>query len=430
MDDKKGIYRQAALERLSTPEQLDRVLRAVPSLAWLAVLGFYGALAVALAIAVFTQVPVKVNGEGMFILPGGIQEVVAENGGRVLALPVTRGGAVAVGDLVAEIERPELRQDIQVAKAELEDAQGQFRLVEENNRLQIDERATVAQARRVALEQTVSYLEERIGYLRERETYERELIKKSVITRKRGIDTRIELNDVKMKLAEAANDRRRIDLEEKTFQMERQRELIEKEIKVNEARRHLETLTARIARESKVLSPYAGVVAELKINPGEVIEPGTALLSLVPAPDAAAGAADDGGLVTILFVPPEHGKKLREGMRVEIAPSTVKREEHGFVLGTVRSVATIPSTREGMLRVLKNERLVERLAGTGAPFEVVVDLERNPNNPSGLAWSSSRGPEAAIGPGTLCKAEVTVRRVHLVALAIPGLEQVLAGWGL
>lgn len=45
--------------------------------------------------------------------------------------------------------------------------------------------------------------------------------------------------------------------------------------------------------------------------------------------------------------------------------------------------------------------------------------------PSGLSWSSSRGPSSAIFPGTLLKALIVVDRVPLVDLLVPGLSRTL-----
>jgi HlyD family secretion protein len=112
-------------------------------------------------------------------------------------------------------------------------------------------------------------------------------------------------------------------------------------------------------------------------------------------------------------------------MTAQIAPTMVKREEYGFIQGRVRSVAEIPSSAEGMQRTLKNAQLVEALSGGGAPFEVVIDLERDPTTPSGFRWSSSRGPDGDINTGALAEAQVTVREIHLISLIIPALEQMI-----
>jgi HlyD family secretion protein len=69
--------------------------------------------------------------------------------------------------------------------------------------------------------------------------------------------------------------------------------------------------------------------------------------------------------------------------------------------------------------------LVTSLSGGGAPFELIVELERDASTPTGFRWSSSRGPEAEINTSTLADAQITVRSIHLISLAIPALESLL-----
>lgn len=126
----------------------------------------------------------------------------------------------------------------------------------------------------------------------------------------------------------------------------------------------------------------------------------------------------------MIYFPPAEGKKVQVGMNVEVAPSTVRKDEYGFLLGRVSHVAEVPSTTVGMMRTLKNDQLVETLSGDGAPFEVQVELLPDASTPTGYKWSSSTGPaDAAINSGTLADAEVTVRSMRLVSLIIPALER-------
>ncbi len=52
------------------------------------------------------------------------------------------------------------------------------------------------------------------------------------------------------------------------------------------------------------------------------------------------------------------GKKIRVGDAVEVAPDTVRRQEHGFIRGEIRSVSEMPCTDQSMLAELKNPALV------------------------------------------------------------------------
>jgi len=160
------------------------------------------------------------------------------------------------------------------------------------------------------------------------------------------------------------------------------------------------------------------------VNVGEVVAISASLFSVIPTELRSEGLGNrrDSDLVAILYVAPEDGKKIRLGMQAQIDPATVKREEYGFMTGRVRQVSEIPSTPEGMMRILKNAQLVETLSGDNAPFEVMVDLDPDPSTPSGFQWSSSTGPDTSINTGTLASGSMIVRKVRLISLVIPALE--------
>jgi hypothetical protein len=50
----------------------------------------------------------------------------------------------------------------------------------------------------------------------------------------------------------------------------------------------------------------------------------------------------------------------------------VRVERYGYIYGHVLNVSVIPGTREGMMRVLKNGSLIDKLMADGPPFEVKV----------------------------------------------------------
>jgi HlyD family secretion protein len=157
-------------------------------------------------------------------------------------------------------------------------------------------------------------------------------------------------------------------------------------------------------------------VLEVLADRGDVVAPGTAILNLeVVSRD----------LMAVLFVPAAAGMRVRTGMRVRVSPSTVKREEFGSLLGRVVWAAEFPSTSRGMVRVLGNEALAERLMKEGPPIQVNVALERDPGTPTGYRWSSSTGPSVEISSGTLATGSVVVRQERPIHLIIPKVREKL-----
>jgi len=132
-------------------------------------------------------------------------------------------------------------------------------------------------------------------------------------------------------------------------------------------------------------------------------------------------------LTAIAYLPGAEGKKVKANMSARVAPSTVKVELEGYVLGRVIRVAELPASREGLLRRLKNTVLVEEILKAGAPFEIEVDLQRDATTPRGYAWTSGEGPDIRIEPGTLARTEVVVERIHIISLIFPAMDYVF-GW--
>ena len=109
---------------------------------------------------------------------------------------------------------------------------------------------------------------------------------------------------------------------------------------------------------------------------------------------------------------------------MEVSPSTTRREEDGFLRGRVEWVADSAASTAGLLRTLQNDQLAQGFTKSlGTPFEVRIRLLADPAGPQGLAWSSGRGPGFAVTGGTMVQVAVTVRRVRLIALAVPALRR-------
>jgi len=395
-----NIFRSAAIERLSTPDRLDQPLRITTPLGWLALTALMALVVAGCVASVVILVPVKVPGEGIIISPPGIRDVPFASSGRLAEVLVHTGAHVTRGEVVARLDQPELKWALDQARAQQRDIAEQRQHVMAYQAEAGRTRTEANDKLRHDLMQARSLTQQRLDFLRERERIDADLFAKNLTTRGKVVDTKVAIGVAEEELA---TEQRQIDDIEHTDTMQRiadQRELLDLDLKSAAAARQVELLTKRLEQAEQVVSPYDGVVSEIKHNTGELVQQGTALFSLLPDDRGAGppGAASDSGLVAVMYVPASDGKKISVGMTAEVLPSTVRREEYGFIFGTVRSVAALPSTQEGMTRILANQQLVAALSVGGAPFEVEVELTRDPATPSGFRWSSGHGPSTAIGP--------------------------------
>ena len=169
---------------------------------------------------------------------------------------------------------------------------------------------------------------------------------------------------------------------------------------------------------AEVVSPYSGVVDSLQAYAGQYLAPGAPLVSIKPT---------DEPLLATLYLPDEVGKKVKLGQKAQIIPATVNVEEYGYLRAVVVFVAILPSTPESMAAVLQNDYLVQQFSAAGPTLRVQARLIEAPGNPSGYAWSSSRGPNTKISSGTACSARIVLSEDPPITYAFPGLSRFLGG---
>jgi HlyD family secretion protein len=139
-------------------------------------------------------------------------------------------------------------------------------------------------------------------------------------------------------------------------------------------------------------------------------------------PDGYIGArleATAHPLQAIVFLSLADGKQVRQGMRVELAVSTVRPEEYGYLLGKVNYVAPYPVSSQSLLFQLKSQELVNNLSNLGPLIKVDVDLEKEPNNFSGFKWTSQSGPHATLSNGTFSTANIVLGEQRPIDLVLP-----------
>lgn len=415
---KQDLFRAEAVASASSVTSVDDVLEVVrpPMLALCSVLG---ALTIGLlAWSATTNVPQKVNGQGILLSAGGLTDIVSDTEGRVLEFAVAPGDIVRAGSVVAVVDQSELQLQLSAAEGELRDAQAaRADLLRFQARDADADRAWRA-ARDEGLAQSLRAAEERLRLLTERELVVRDLADRSLTTRDRAIGARIELFGVRDQIESLRNERRVLEMDAAIRQTQRERDLLAADQRVANSERQVATITDRLRRMGAVRSPFDGRVVEAKANIGQVINRGGALLTLVRS-DADAGL---GPLVGLVYVSAQDGKKLQPGMPVDLSPATAPSQEYGFLRGRVVRVADTPASSAGMLRTLQNDALVaEFQRGPRTLFEVNIELPRDAAGR--FNWSGGSGPPFSIEGGTPVAMQATVRHVRMIALGLPALQR-------
>lgn len=426
-DSTAGLFRKSALDKAggSAIENVDLGVHVVKSPQWIMLAAAVAVAVAGIGLSLHLPVPSKVAAQGILITAQGLKDIEAATAGRVGMVFVAPGDFVMRGQKVAQIEQPDLTQQLEQAQAKMANLRNRHkRIVGFHNRTRTDYDSMTAQ-RRAELESMVEYDEQHVVWLQSNlEGYEN-LSAKGLTSKMALMDARVRLNEAKEALLRDSNALASLGYESNTRQIEQEREILSLEVAIEEARREVSALRERRQRLAYLESAYDGMVVEQKLNVGELVDPGTSVLSILPgvSQSEVADGQTNIPLVATLYISSSEGKKVRPGMPVQIVPSTVKREEYGFILGEITDVATVASTEEGMMRNLKNKQLVQDLSANGAPFAATAELTISPDTVSGYKWSSSEGPDQSIGPGSMARAEIITKEQRLIALVMPALRR-------
>lgn len=411
-----AIFRDRALDRFSSPEQLDYLMRLTRPRSWIA-LACYGLLiAGALVWGIFGRVLSETDGEGLLIRRGGVTEVVTNASGPIEKMLVDVGTRVKRGDVVAVVRQIDLdRQlaDLRERRSSVEREHRDLQLYRDSQ-LRLSDRSRAVE--RDNLELSVRNLVLETQSLAERRTKEEELLRLGIVTRQTLLTTDQELNLARDRLASA-----RLQIENQGLARLEESERLDREVdararELRELGNSIAELEANRAETVNVITPVDGRVLELKADRGQVVQPGTGVLNV---------EVDSDEMIALVFVPADTDRPVKVGMKARISPKNVRPEEHGFILGEVTWAAEFPSTSRGLQRLLGNSDLVSKLMAKGPPLQVEVRLDRDPATPTGLRWSSSRGPEFPVGTGALVTGSVIVREDRPLDMVIPRLRKSL-----
>ena len=441
------IFRKVALERLSTPDQLDQALLLTPS-AIRPVLYFAALVVLAIVVAsVLISVPITASGIGIVLQAQGMAEVMAPGSGRVIALQVDLGQTVTKGQLLATLAQPDLENGLQTVRAELKDLQDQrariTRIQQTDHALQTQQ---ILQQRR-ELSTRLASGKLRRAWLTQRVEQDLALRSAGYLSQNRLRETEAELLQINDLIGQTESQLQALAGTLASARHAHERETIDLTVRIATLEHRRDELAQRLSRETRLISDQDGVVSEMKIAVGDVLASGQPVIGLLPAAlhgpalVQSPGSAPNPGtaksttsatpttptnpsvsrLQVIAYLPAGEAKKVRPGMEIRVTPDNVKKEEFGSIMGQVLSVAPIPATFEGMQRTLRNRQLVQNLSQNGAPIELRLALSADPGRPSGLRWTS-RGPNHRLETGTTVQAEVVVKRMRLLTLALPALE--------
>ncbi|MEH2225258.1 NHLP bacteriocin system secretion protein [Nostoc sp.] len=474
INQKNNLFRKEALERISSPEELDQIMQVVSPKKWLPLVAVGSLVASGLTWSFLGRIPITVTGTGIIVYPSTITSFQSPIAGRLRTVNVRVGDFVNRGDVLATLDQNELMKQLQLVRSKLEQLQQENR---DANTVQLlrqnaDKQALIQQ--RQSLQQNLQTVQKLTPILREKglnsiqrdrtsQIQSLESLRELLPTFKQRLDNRKQLlgegaisgdtvlqsqqdylNAVRQ-INEAESQLKQLDVKEADAQRQyleninsikdlesqlkqldsKQATLAQQDLEavttrqkeIQEVRRNITQLALQLSSNSLIKSTYSGRVLEISATPGQVVLQGTPI-------GAIAAQKRSVQLESVAFFPVGDGKQIQPGMKLQVTPSTVQRERFGGIIGAVTDVSAFPVTKEGALSVVGSSEFVEGLMSQGPQILITARLQPDTSTVSHYKWSSSKGPEMKVTSGTTTSVQVTVEERAPITFVLP----ILRSW--
>jgi HlyD family secretion protein len=470
--ERNNLFRKEALERSASPEQLDQIMQVVSPKKWIPLVALGSLVAGGLAWSILGRIPITVSGQGALVFPSQVVDFQSPSPGQLQTINVRVGDFVKKGQVLATINQGELQKQLQLGRGKLAQLQSQDRNASSllGQRQDLD-RIAIAQQRqsllqslqtvqsltpilrdkglvsigrdRTSLQQRLQTTRELLPTFKKRWDNRLRLLKEGAVSDDTVLKARQEYLDSMAQIDEAESQLKQLDVKEADAQRQflqnlnsikdlqtQLKELDSKQAsqaqqdlegatgrkkEMQEVERNIAQLELQLKGKSQIISNRNGRILEITATPGQILGQGTRLGSIA-AQDSSAK------LVSVAFLPVSDGKKIQKGMKLQITPTTVKREQFGGILGTVADVSAFPVTKEGASSLVGNPELLQNLMSQGPQLAVFAELQPDTSTFSGFRWSSSKGPQMKMSSGTTTSVRVTVEEQAPITFVLPILK--------
>jgi HlyD family secretion protein len=412
--EKASLFRQKSLERLSSPEQLNDLVRITTPLGWLALTTIGVALIFVVLWGCIGSVPITVNGSGILLRGGKATTVIALGGGQVERLDVQFNDVVKPGQVIGRITQPVVQSQILSQRSIVENNRRNAAQVKEDQARILADTLRFLSEQRSTAETSIQDYQSQFQGLQEIVQAQEKLVKNGLITQTAFLQTKSQLNAAQISFLTAQNQLAQLTTNEAMARNNAAQAQFAAENILAQSQESLDQLQAQMDQTSQIVSRYEGRVVDIAAFEGMAVTPGSPVVTLETLSDK---------MQAVLYFAPGQGKFVTVGMDAQVSPSTAPVSQYGFIRAKVIYVSEVPVTQASMVALLQNANLATALLASGPPIAVFAELEVEPQTFSGFRWSSSKGPTLKITHGTLASTQVIVLEQRPITLVIPLLKQ-------
>jgi len=474
VNQKQKLFRQESLVHLSSPERLDQLMQVVVLRDWLVLTALGALVMTAVGWSIWGKIPVTIAGRGVLVYPYRTVDLQAPVAGQLKLLKVKLGDQVRQGEVIGLLDRSDLRQELQQQTLKLQalEQQNQQLSTLTNQRTSAD--FQVLKQKRQVLQQTLQDKQslslalktnDLLSIQKQRQTLTRTLQNKQALapilnqqleSRQRlqaegaisadrvleattayqenlqQIDAlKAQLQELRSKelgieqtyqntlnqIADLQTQIQELRSQEQSLTQRSLEPALDRANRIQDVKQKIAQINLELQKSSSITSNYDGKIVELSVKPGDVLSRG-ARLGVI---ETTRGS---GQLVSMAYFPIKDGKRIQPGIKLQITPDIVKRERFGGIVGEVQFVSSLPVSKQSVISTVGNAEVADSLMFQGGQIEVLADLKPDPTTFTGYQWSSSKGPEIKISPGTTASVRATVDQQAPITFVLPLLKSI------
>lgn len=465
-----SVFRKSALDKLSSPEQLDKLIKMTSPRSWMILAFFVLICASTIIWSVTGNIPKKIQAQGIILSSNGTKSIFSALDGEISDVTIGKDDYVHIGETIARISQSSFVEEIGKIEKQIEEIES-FTLEYQKSNTQISENIlnlvdiknqitdVNKQIEKLKVNDTSSKILSEIDRnLKEIERYKTDLEKKNseLDTATKELEKKQQLinsgaipkseyeqavevkntalyNQKNSQLSLTQTQQNQNSLDEQYKQAKEQfdgevnylvfrNNALEGNFNATKSskldslyKRRLE-LKQNIAK-SEILSNVEGKVLSVNVTKGNIIQKGTEISKVL---EKGSDVNDSG---VIFYVAMEEGKKLMPGMKINVYPTTVSRQEYGHMEAVVTYVSDYAVSVDDMRKKLGNDELINKFLKSGVLVEVDANILKDNSTKSGYYWSSKKGKSLAVLEGTLCDASITIEENKPITLVIPLLKE-------
>lgn len=397
----------------SIEKQLDQIARrTIPPYLWLGLITLFIAIGGLLVWAVWDTISIHIEGKGIILSQQGLFSVQTPLNGIVNKLFVKVGDEIDSGTLVAQVYDAQKEEQLRATHFQVEALQKEVRRLAHQIEVETEASKKALKLELDALIYAVKLLQQQLQFLEKEYKKKQELYREELVVIGIVQDAERQIHDTQIAIAE--KEQAMSEVQAKLLQSYRTEELKNKELQLLKAEQEATVIQITL-EQNKIYSPYKGKVIEILTYEGERVKEQQPLIH-------AEFWSPQEQLVFYAYFPGESGKYIHEGSTMKMYPSIVNQKEFGALLSRVESVSAYPISEEAIISQIHNANLARFFTNQQPVTQVIAIPLKDPQDPSGYAWTSHQGPPIALSTGIIGKVEVVTETIHPIYYLFPSKE--------